>query len=81
MSKKREVIKDQIKKIVRCSQNRKYSYWNVEFSIQTKKQISYSWEEIAGLEDRALGSIQSGAQRVQELENLKERRCVKCKKS
>ena len=60
MSKKREVIKDQIKKIVRCSQNRKYSYWNVEFSIQTKKQISYSWEEIAGLEDRALGSIQSG---------------------
>ena len=62
MSKKHEIIKDQIKKIIRCSKNRKYSHWNVELSIQTKKQISYSWEEIAGLEDRALGSIQSGAQ-------------------
>ena len=62
----------QIKKIIGSSRNRKYNHWNEEFCIQAKKQIRYSWEKIAELEDRA--------QRVKELENLKERRYVKCKK-
>lgn len=64
----------QIIKIIGSFRNRKYNHWNEESVCKLNSRLDRcSWEKIAELEKRALGIIQSVAQRVKELSRKHER--------